>query len=84
MVPNGNLAHVILFAVFGGVALLGMKIIDRRKQRILGQAEWSQLARTRREITITRGGLIRVAIGLIVYVLLLTLHGPVIGVTPLL
>ncbi|GHE94308.1 hypothetical protein GCM10016455_13420 [Aliiroseovarius zhejiangensis] len=84
MVPNGNLAHVILFVVFAGFALLGMWIIDRRKKRILGADEWSRLADTRREITITQSGLIRVGIAVALYALLLWLHGPVIGVEPLL
>ncbi|MCK8485046.1 NnrU family protein [Aliiroseovarius sp. S2029] len=84
MVPNGNLAHVILFVVFAGFALLGMWIIDRRKKRILGPDEWSRLADTRREIAVTPNGLIRVGIAVAFYALLLWLHGPVIGVEPLL
>lgn len=83
MIPNGNLAHVILFVVFGGFALLGMWIIDRRQNRLLGADQWAALADTRREIMVTRGGLLRVAIAILVYALLLTLHGPVIGVEPL-
>lgn len=84
MIPNGNLAHVILFAVFAGFALLGMRIIDRRQKRIMGASQWAQLVNTRREITVTRNGLIRLAIAVAVYALLLSLHGPVIGVEPLL
>ncbi len=84
MIPNGNLAHVILFAVFGGFALLGMRIIDRRQKRIMGASQWAQLANTTREITVTRNGLIRLAIAVAVYAVLLSLHGPVIGVEPLL
>ncbi|MDE9449212.1 NnrU family protein [Aliiroseovarius sp. Z3] len=84
MIPNGNLAHVILFAVFAGFALLGMRIIDRRKKRIMGNANWARLADTKRDITVTKGGLIRIAVAVVVYALLLSLHGPVIGVEPLL
>ncbi|MCI2393534.1 NnrU family protein [Aliiroseovarius sediminis] len=84
MIPNGNVAHVILFVVFGGFALLGMRIIDRRQKRIMGAAEWARLADTRRTVTVTPNGLIRVVIAVAVYALLLWLHEPVIGVEPLL
>lgn len=83
MIPNGNLAHVILFAVFAGFALLGMKIIDRRQKRIIGATRWSELANTKRGIQMTRGGVIRVIIGIAIYALLISLHGPIIGVQPL-
>ena len=39
MVPNGDLAHVLLFGTFAGFAVLGMRMIDRRKQREIG-VEW--------------------------------------------
>ncbi|WP_289041579.1 NnrU family protein [uncultured Aliiroseovarius sp.] len=84
MIPNGNVAHVILFVVFGGFGLLGMRIIDRRQKRIMGAAEWARLADTRRTVTVTPNGLIRVVIAVAVYALLLWLHEPVIGVEPLL
>lgn len=83
LIPNGNLAHVILFAVFAGFALLGMKIIDRRQKRIIGAGRWSELANTKRGIQMTRGGVIRVIIGIAIYALLISLHGPIIGVQPL-
>lgn len=83
LVPNGDLAHVIVFGLFTGFALLGMKIIDRRAKRILGAKVWAKLAKTNREITITRNGLVRVAAGLAVYLTLLYLHEPVIGISPL-
>ncbi len=58
-----------------------MKIIDRRKRRLMG-AEWDRLTKTARRVDITPGGLVRVAIGLGLYGLLLWLHTPVIGVSP--
>ena len=42
VVPNGDLAHVILFGTFAGFALLGGHLIDRRKSREMG-AEWQRL-----------------------------------------
>ncbi len=44
MVPNGNLAHVLLFGLFAGFALVGMRIIDRRNQHLMGEKEWQALA----------------------------------------
>jgi uncharacterized membrane protein len=81
MVPNGDLAHVILFGLFFGFALLGMRIIDKRKRRLM--PEWQRLTKTARRIEITPGGLVRFAVGCGIYGLLLWLHTPVIGVSPL-
>ncbi len=81
IVPNGDLAHVILFGTFFGFALLGMKIIDRRKRRQLG-ADWSRLAQTARRVEITPGGLVRVVAGIAAWGLLMALHDPVIGISP--
>lgn len=82
MVPNGDLAHVILFGTFVGFSALGMVMIDRRKRRQMG-ADWSRLTQTARRVEITPGGLGRVALGLGLYGLLIWLHGPVIGISPL-
>lgn len=81
LVPNGDLAHVILFGLFFGFALLGMRIIDRRKRRLM--PDWERLTKTARRIEITPGGLVRFALGCGLYGLLLWLHAPVIGVSPL-
>ena len=43
-VPNGDLAHLLLFGTFTAMALLGMVAIDRRKRRQMGEAEWARLA----------------------------------------
>lgn len=42
VVPNGDLAHVILFGTFATFAPLGGRLIDRRKRREMG-AEWQRL-----------------------------------------
>lgn len=81
IVPNGDLAHVILFGTFLGFAFLGTKMIDRRKRRQLGD-DWSRVTQTTRRLEITPGGLMRVAGGLAAWWLLLVLHTPVIGVSP--
>lgn len=81
IVPNGDLAHVILFGTFLGFALLGMKMIDRRKRRQLGD-DRDDVTQTARRLEITPGGLARVALGLLGWWLVLLLHAPVIGVSP--
>jgi len=81
LVPNGDLAHVVLFGTFLGFALLGMRMIDRRKRRQIG-ADWARLAHTARRLEITPGGLARVAIGLGLWGVVLWLHTPVIGLSP--
>ena len=83
MVPNGNLAHLILFGLFAGFSLLGAKIINRRQKRIMGEARWHALTQTRRELRLTTNGVLRFGIGVAVYLTLIGLHGPVIGVSPL-
>lgn len=82
MLPNGDLAHVVLFGVFLAFAGLGTRIIDRRKRRQLG-ADWDRLSNTRRQVKISAMGGLRVVVGLGIYCLLLWLHTPVIGINPL-
>lgn len=40
LVANGDLAHVALFGGFAVFALLGMRIIDRRRRREMGEGAW--------------------------------------------
>jgi uncharacterized membrane protein len=87
VVPNGDLAHVILFGTFAGFAILGQRLIDRRKQRELG-ADWHRLsARVGNAallfVPISRDGLARVAAGLALYLLLIAAHPLLFGVSPL-
>lgn len=87
LVPNGDLAHVILFATFAVFALLGGRLIDRRKRREMGQAAWQDL------VTRTRNGTggwgsagacaLRIIVGLAAYALLFALHPVLLGVSPL-
>ena len=88
LVANGDLAHVILFGCFGLYAVLGMAMIDRRKQAQWGRDMWI----TRASATGTwpfggnwrsyRPALWRIGLAVLVWVTLLHLHELVIGVTP--
>lgn len=83
LIPNGNLAHVLMFGTFAVFSLLGMRIIDRRKRRILGPGVWRTLSMTTLNIGFSRNGLMRVAIGGIIYLAIILGHEAVIGVTPI-
>ncbi|GAA0568113.1 NnrU family protein [Craurococcus roseus] len=93
-VANGDLAHVALFGAFAGFALLGMRIIDRRKRRLIGAGEWNRLAA--RTSGWPLAALVdgrwrpsalpepwRLGLGLLLWLALLALHAPVVGVSPL-
>lgn len=93
LVPNGNLAHTILFGLFACMALLGMQIIDNRKKRQLGDAEWSRLAGSTSNwpltaITTGRWRMAttlpwrRLAAALALYLALAFSHQAIIGVAP--
>ncbi|MEP3047052.1 MAG: NnrU family protein [Roseibium sp.] len=86
IVPNGNLAHVILFGAFALFSLLGMRILDRRQKRILGE-KWFDFHRRTDKISLfraigTRVLLMRSAIGLLVYITLAYLHPMITDVFP--
>ncbi|MET4102151.1 putative membrane protein [Roseovarius sp. MBR-78] len=89
LLPNGDLAHVVLFGLFAGFALLGRWIVDRRRKRVMG-ADWARLDTARRAGPLwpprpaswPATGL-RLAIGLALYGLLIAAHPLVIGVSPL-
>lgn len=89
IVPNGDLAHVILFGTFLGLALGGMRILDRRARRRLGDESWHELARRHpilgwpRVAWIDRPTLLAALIGFVAALLFATLHGYIIGVPAL-
>ncbi|MCX7560186.1 NnrU family protein [Sulfitobacter sp. F26204] len=87
MLPNGDLAHVILFGIFAGFAWVGRKIIDRRKQREMTRERWHAI---QAEIKNSpprkmRGNLswvmVRSVLAVGVFALLLAFHSYVIGVS---
>ncbi len=89
LVANGDLSHVILFGLFTGFAMLGMRIVDRRRQRALGAEHWASL---RQQIALGpriphpeswSGVGIRLLLAVVIYLVLLALHPVVLGVSPL-
>jgi len=88
LLANGDLAHVVLFGLFAGFAGLGMAGIDARKRRAMGEDEWRRLAGNTSRLSLralrhVRPGFRQVVATAALYGVLLALHGPVIGVSPL-
>ena len=44
VVPNGDLAHVIVFCMFASLGALGALMLDVRRRRDFGSAEWHRLS----------------------------------------
>jgi len=91
VVPNGDLAHVLVFGSFAALSVVGMVILDRRARRRLGPS-WADFSRNTAVIPFGAGlrgvmelpatGL-RAVVAAAIYAALLVLHEPVIGVSPL-
>lgn len=83
---NGTLAHVLMFGIFAAFALLGGRLIDRRRQREMGP-EWQRLHRV-----IVRPGPgavmfgqpLRLVAGGALYLVLILIHPLLFGVSPIL
>lgn len=86
-VPNGDLAHLVLFGTFAVFAAVGMRLVDRRRQREMGEG-WQQLrdAVARTPVwpaSLTGDAALRLVAGLVLYAALILLHPAIIGVSPL-
>jgi uncharacterized membrane protein len=95
IVPNGDLAHVLLFALFALFGIAGMLVLDRRSRRQWGHAEWIQRAERTSLIPFAailtgrfRPGplrlrhLVRILAAFALYGTLLSCHRALIGVSP--
>lgn len=87
MLANGNLAHVLLFGSFALFSILGMKLIDLRKQREMGETWFTLQHQSRASSYKEMGGFkdvgLRLFGGLVFYVGLLVLHPWFAGVNPI-
>ncbi|WP_209504559.1 MULTISPECIES: NnrU family protein [unclassified Ruegeria] len=86
LLANGSLSHVILFGLFAGFSVMGTILIDRRKSREMG-FEWVRLSRNTARFSLRsprpwpRPWVWLTALA--AYAVLLHLHAPVIGLSPL-
>ena len=94
LLPNGDLAHVLLFGPFLVLALAGMPVVERRRRRGMAEADWRRL--TARTGLVPFAALatgrwrpraapssLRLAGAVLIWTALLHLHAPVIGLSPL-
>ncbi len=94
LVVNGEFPLALMFAVFLVFALLGMSLVDRQRQRVLGMSRWRQLAQHTRTLPLaspalwsgryclTRRDCLGILGGSVAYVALFKLHAPVFGIMP--
>ncbi|MBP9184935.1 MAG: NnrU family protein [Fuscovulum sp.] len=93
LLPNGDVAHVLLFAPMLVFSLAGMGIVERRRRRAMGAAEWQRLTARTGLVPLAAllsgrwrpqgpPSLVRLAIWAIAWALVWHLHAPVIGVWP--
>ncbi len=84
LVPNGDLAHVLMFGGFAGFALLGMAMIDRRRRREMGSEAWARLVAEARAHRLSQGAgpetVLRLVSGLALAGLLVAVHPWIAGV----
>lgn len=90
VVANGDLVALILFGAFAAFSLLGMRRLEKRAKARLPAADFAAahavtagplLPRLAKLATLRSA--VEVLLGLALYVVLLLLHGPVIGAYPL-
>lgn len=88
LLVNGDLAHALLFGGFAVFALWGMRVLDRRRQRALGE-DWARLAARTSNLPFAgqpggwRPAPGRLALAAGLWLAVLALHPVVIGVSPL-
>lgn len=93
LLANGDLAHVLLFGPFLLLALLGMPVVEARRRRAMGAAEWQRLTAATRLLpllALLQGrwrprrppSPLRLAVAVAGWAALWHLHSPVIGVWP--
>lgn len=86
IVPNGNLAGLMLFVPLLLLCLAGPRILDAKRRKSLGEERWRQLAALGPfdlRALLAELGWLRILAGLALYPLLLWLHPLVIGRSPL-
>jgi len=89
LLPNGDLAHVLMFGVLGSFAIAGRALINRRKRREMGAAQWKDLDAAVSHAPLLQwprswgGVLLRLLAGGGGFAALLMLHPLVIGVSAL-
>lgn len=82
LLPNGDLAHVLLFGTLGAFAMAERSLIDKRRRREMRAEAWAALWRAPRAAPLRSwGGIaIRLLAAVAIYGALAVLHPVAIGV----
>ncbi|MCC5991794.1 MAG: NnrU family protein [Rhodobacteraceae bacterium] len=82
LIVTGTLAHVLMFGGFVAFALLGMRMIDRRKMEQMGATDWAALRQraARAAPSLPPRADLRLALGFGMVLALLVLHKLIAGV----
>lgn len=95
MVPNGEYPLIVMFGIFSGFSLIGLKIVDRKRKRELGREQWAILAKNTHSMLFTsrslwsghfqftRFDIMSIISGLFLYFLLYSLHETIFGINPM-
>ncbi|HIJ63484.1 MAG TPA: NnrU family protein [Rhodospirillaceae bacterium] len=85
LAANGSLRAVVLFGMLGGFSVMGTRLFERRRgiSPDTSNLPFRAILEGRATLELSAGLLWRCLLGLALYVLLLALHGPVIGRYPL-
>jgi len=87
MLPNGDVASLTLFGLLTLLNASGPGTLEKRRKSALGDVAWNNLLTTTVAPPVAallrQVGIVRIVGGLALYLVLLFLHGPVIGVSPL-
>ncbi len=95
VIPNGEYPLIVMFGVFAGFSLVGLKIVDRKRKRELGMEQWDILAKNTHAVLFasrslwagrfqfTRYDITGILSGLFVYFLLYSLHETLFGINPM-
>lgn len=93
LLANGDAAHLVLFAPFLALALVGMPVVEARRRRAMTDADWQRLTAHTSLVPFAalmtgrwRPGLrlpiLRLAAAVLIWAGLWHLHAPLIGVWP--
>ncbi|SDC35088.1 NnrU family protein [Ruegeria marina] len=86
LLANGELAHVLLFGLFAVFALLGMRLIDRRKRRELG-SDWLLMSGGTHLFSPRHVAALFQPLNLLMagalFAVLMVAHAPIIGLSPI-
>ncbi len=95
VIPNGEYPLIVMFGIFAGFSLIGLKIVDRKRKRELGMEQWDILAKNTHAVLFasrslwsgrfqfTRYDITGILSGLFVYFLLYSLHETLFGINPM-